>query len=168
VTKLFGNRYLRFESHLSATDTNKPRSPLSEAPPVSACPADISAGTSGPRGRRTAALCSLIGWFSPELCTLRIWYRALKLRIDRHLGKAEFEVALALRQHRAQMGRPALRSDLGASGVFEIRPARCGGTERRCLSAICARRRSTKSLIRGALPIGSRSRPRHHRATAKQ
>jgi hypothetical protein len=31
-----------------------------------------------------------------------------------------------------------------------------------------AQRRSTKSLALGALPIGSRSRPPHHSATAKQ
>jgi len=56
----------------SATDPMLPRSLLPPAGAVSACLADISAGTSGPRGWRTATIGSLTGAFSPQLCTLRI------------------------------------------------------------------------------------------------
>jgi hypothetical protein len=39
---------------------------------------------------------------------LPIWYRASKVAIDRHLRKAEFEIALALRPQRAQVGQSRL------------------------------------------------------------
>jgi hypothetical protein len=98
-----GNRIVGSNPTPSATDPSRPRSPLPASPPVSACPAGISAGTSGPRRWQTTAFGSPTGPFSPELCTFPIWYRASKVPIARHLRKVEFEIALALRPQCAQL-----------------------------------------------------------------
>jgi hypothetical protein len=60
-------------------------------PSVWACHTAVSARTSGPRGSRIHSFCSLTGPFSPNLCTMPVWYRASRASIDGHSPEAEFK-----------------------------------------------------------------------------